>query len=171
MAANNVKNCLTFTLKFEGGFVNDPKDPGGATNFGITIFTLADFRKKKVTVKDVQNLTLKEAGEIYKLRFWDKVRGDDLPVGIDCAVFDFGVHSGPTRSAKVLQRVLGLEDDGAIGDITLKAVRAAEPVALIKSFAAARLTFLQSLPVFQSFPKGLTNRANLAEAAALSMLA
>ena len=85
------------------------------------------------------------------------MRGDDLPIGIDLAVFDYGVHSGPSRGIKGLQRVLGLEDDGKIGDITLKRVREVkEPGAVIQALCAERLKFLQGLAVFKSFAKGLT---------------
>jgi lysozyme family protein len=170
MATNNFEACLKFTLKFEGGFVNNPKDPGGATNLGVTLFTLSDFIGKKASVAQVKALTVKDVTPIYRKRYWDKVRADDLPAGIDLAVFDFGVHSGPMRAIRIMQRVLGLEDDGNIGDITLKIVRAADQLTLVKEFSAARLAFLQGLPVFRHFANGLTNRANLAEAAALSLL-
>ena len=171
MAANNFDASLKFTLQFEGGFVNNPKDPGGATNLGVTIHTLSQVLGHQATVADVKALTKETVAPIYRQRYWNAVRGDDLPIGIDLAVFDYGVHSGPSRGAKGLQRVLGLEDDGKIGDITLKRVREVKDAkAVIEQLCAERLRFLQGLAVFKSFGKGLTSRVEKAQAAALSML-
>lgn len=169
MAANNFDKSLKFVLQFEGGFVNNPKDPGGATNLGVTIHTLSAVLGHQATVAEVKALTATTVAPIYRQRYWNVVRGDDLPLGVDLAVFDFGVHSGPKRGAEFLQRVVGVADDGAIGEITLKAVRQVDPKAVIKALCADRLKFLQGLTVFKSFGPGLTNRVNKAEAAALKM--
>jgi lysozyme family protein len=170
MAANNFDPSLKFTLQFEGGFVNNPKDPGGATNLGVTIHTLSQVLGHNATVAEVKALTPKTVAPIYRQRFWNMVRGDDLPIGVDLAVFDFGVHSGPVRAVKAFQRVLGLDDDGDVGDITLKAVRQVDPKAVINALCADRLQFLKGLKVFKSFGPGLKNRVDKAQAAALSMV-
>jgi lysozyme family protein len=170
MATGNFEACLKFTLQFEGGFVNDPRDPGGATNLGVTVGTLSEVLGHRATVDEVKALTPKTVAPIYRQRYWKVVHGDDLPVGVDLAVFDYGVHSGPKRGAKALQRVLGLEDDGDIGDITLKKAREVDSKSLIGILCDQRLEFLRGLAVFQSFGKGLKSRVDKCRAAALSMV-
>ena len=121
MAAGNFEKCLKFTLQFEGGFVNNPKDPGGPTNLGVTQATLSNFIGRQATIAEVKALTPATVAPIYKLKFWDHVGGDNLPEGIDLAVFDFGVHSGPSRGVMGLQRALNLADDGKPGPVTFAA--------------------------------------------------
>lgn len=104
-----------WVLEYEGGFVNHPRDPGGATNMGITRRTLAAWRGHPVSVQDVRDLTKSEAMAIYKAHYWDAVQGDRLPRGLDYAVYDYAVNSGPGRAARDLQRCLGVTVDGIIG--------------------------------------------------------
>src|SRR5262245_16984588 len=104
MAKGNFEKCLKFTLQFEGGFVNNPKDPGGPTNLGVTQATLSHFLGRQASIAEVKALTPQKVSPIYRLKFWDAVDGDELPVGVDLAVFDFGVHSGPSRGVIGLQR-------------------------------------------------------------------
>ena len=170
MAAGSFDKCLEFTLKFEGGFVNNPKDPGGATNLGVTQATLSAFLGRHASLTEVKALTPDKVAPIYKLRYWDRVNGDDLPAGIDLAVFDFGVHSGPSRGVIGLQRTLKVADDGKLGPVTLKAAAKADPKDTINSICDGRLAFLQQLKVFKSFGKGLTDRVKKCRAAALSMV-
>lgn len=170
MAAGNFENCLKFTLQFEGGFVNNPKDPGGPTNLGVTQATLSAFIGRQATIPEVKALTREKVAPIYRLKFWDHVNGDDLPVGIDLAVFDFGVHSGPTRGAIGLQRALNLADDGKIGPVTIAAAKKADPDATINAVCNERMEFLQHLKVFKTFGKGLTSRVAKCRKAALSMV-
>jgi len=170
MADGNFEKCLKFVLQFEGGFVNNPKDPGGATNFGVTQATLSAFIGRQATIDEVQALTPDKVAPIYRLKYWDHVSGDALPLGVDLAVFDFGVHSGPSRGAMGLQRALQLADDGKIGPLTLGAAQAADPAATIEAICDERLAFLQQLKVFESFGAGLTNRVTKCRAAALSMV-
>ena len=115
MAATNFNPCLTFVLWAEGGYVDDPLDPGGATNLGITLGVLREWRHTAVTKSDVQNLTREEAGAIYRARYWNAIRGDELPAGVDLMVFDACVNLGPGRSARMLQAAVGVAQDGAIG--------------------------------------------------------
>lgn len=159
--------CLAEVLRHEGGFVNHPSDPGGATNLGITKATLSEWRGKPVTVDDVRNLTVDEAGEIYRARYWQPIRGDALPPGVDLAVFDGAVNSGPGRSARWLQQALGVAQDGIIGPETLAAVGRAKPATLIIEICDARMAFLRSLSTWPTFGKGWTARVNEVQAAAL----
>jgi lysozyme family protein len=175
MAADNFDACLRFTLKFEGGYVNNPKDPGGPTNLGVTQATLSAFLGHAASIADVKALTPKAVAPIYRQRFWDTVKGDLLPVGVDLAVFDFGVNSGPFRAAIGLQRALGVADDGDIGPITIAAAKkfastAAGATLLVQRVCAGRLAFLTHLTVFKTFGRGLSNRVQKCEQAALSMI-
>ncbi len=166
--ASRFDACLPIILKHEGGYVDHPADPGGATNLGITHITLAAHRGKPVTKQDVRNLTKAEAAEIYRASYWNAVRADALPPGLDLAVFDFAVNSGPGRAAKTLQRVLGVPQDGVIGPQTLAAIGRAPGVAtIIMDLCDARMMFLRGLPTFGTFGKGWTRRVNEIEEAAL----
>ena len=93
------ETCVDFTLRQEGGFSDDPRDPGGATNFGITQGVLCAWRHTKCSVADVRDLTETEAASIYGALYWNPVRGDCLPSGIDLMVFDMGVNAGVRRAA------------------------------------------------------------------------
>jgi lysozyme family protein len=150
--------------------VNNPRDPGGPTNLGVTQATLSAALGRPATIEEVRALTPAKVAPIYKTRFWDHVSGDDLPVGIDLAVFDFGVHSGPSRGAIALQRALGVADDGHIGPATLEAAKHADPKKVINDICDGRLAFLRQLIVFHSFAAGLTSRVSKCREAALSML-
>jgi len=172
MAAGNFEACLKFTLQFEGGFVNDPDDPGGPTNLGVTQATLSTFLGRQATIAEVKALTPERVAPIYRLKFWDNVQGDELPVGIDLAVFDFGVHSGPSRGVISLQRVLELADDGKVGPVTIAAANKANPGETVNGICDERMAFLRKLKVFQNpkFKQGLTNRVDKCRKAALSMI-
>lgn len=159
--------CLAEVLPHEGGYVDHPDDPGGATNLGVTHATLAAWRGKPVTKDDVRNITKAEAAAIYRARYWNAVKGDSLPPGVDLAVFDFAVNSGPVRAAKALQAVLGVPPDGAIGAATLAALAKAPRVTTIIDLCDARMRFLRGLRTFPTFGKGWTRRVNSIEAAAI----
>lgn len=164
----NFQQALEKVLKHEGGFVNHPADPGGATNKGITLATYRRYIKKNGTVDDLKTLTIEQAGKVYKAQYWDKVRGDDLPSGLDYAVFDFAVNSGPAKAAKELQKALGVTQDGIIGPITLEAARAANTKFLIDRLCDNRLAFLKRLKTWPTFGKGWDRR--VAEVRATSKL-
>lgn len=175
MAADNFDPCLRFTLKFEGGYVNNPKDPGGPTNLGVTQATLSAYVGHAASIEEVKALTPKTVAPIYRQRFWDRVKGDTLPVGVDLAVFDFAVHSGPIRGAIGLQRALGVADDGEIGPITIAAAKKVGSTTdgaalLVQRICAGRLAFLTHLTIFRTFGPGLRSRVQKCEQAALSMV-
>jgi lysozyme family protein len=97
----NLENCVKLTFGDEGGYVNNPNDPGGPTKYGITLKTLAAYRRQsKVTAADVKALSLAEAAAILDSQYWRKVWGDELPRGVDYAMFDFAVNSGPAQAVK-----------------------------------------------------------------------
>ena len=177
MAKANFAACLDVVLAHEGGYVDHPDDPGGATNRGITRRTLAEWRGiapwSDLPKSEVRSLGMNETRDIYRARYWDAVAGDDLPAGLDLAVFDFAVNSGPPRAVRYLQAALGVYEDGTAGPITLGAVTAAanrgHVAALIRTLSARRLVFLRSLRIFPVFGKGWTRRVAETETAALAM--
>ena len=114
MAENRFETCLAHVLRHEGGYVDHPSDPGGATNMGITRKTLAHWRNVSpwtdLPKLEVQKLTHGEAGLIYRALYWNACRAGDLPDGVDLAVFDFAVNSGPDRAVRTLQaRLHGID--------------------------------------------------------------
>ena len=151
--------CVAATLRWEGGYVDHPQDPGGCTNRGITRATLERWRRAPTTCDDVRDLTEQEARKIYRAHYWNAVQGDALPDGIDLVVFDFAVNSGRRRAVQFLQRQLGVEEDGAIGPVTLAAVHAVNASsAFILQFQDARLDFLRGLDGWGAFGVGWENR-------------
>lgn len=171
MTNSNFAACLEHAHDVEGGFVNHPKDPGGATNMGITIGTLSRELGRPATVEDVRNLDRDTAGRIYRRKYWDKVRGDDLPDGFDLVAFDGAINSGPSRGAKWLQKGLRVTVDGAIGPQTLAAAGAAnlDGVAVIERACSVRLGWLQGLGTWSTFGKGWGRRVAKVEARAVGM--
>lgn len=159
---NRFERWLQLVLAHEGGYVDHPSDPGGATNLGITRKTLAGWRKvmpwTSLPKSEVKALTKETVAPIYRALYWDEIRGDDLPAGLDYAVFDYAVNSGPGRAAMALQRILGVADDGEIGPITLAAVAKRKPADLINALCDERIAFLQRLSTFAVFGKGWTSR-------------
>lgn len=150
--------CIPRILKHEGGFVNHPRDPGGATNKGITLATFRRYIKRNGTIADLKALTQAQAVTVYKRQYWDRVRADDLPAGLDYAVADFAVNSGPARAAKYLQRVLGVTQDGKIGPKTIEAAKAVNTVRAIGELCDDRMAFLRRLKTWPTFGKGWTRR-------------
>jgi len=162
----NFDEALKAILHHEGGFVNHPKDPGGMTNLGVTKRVWEEWVGHEVDEKAMRALTPEIVGPMYKSKYWDKIKGDDLPTGVDYIVFDAAINSGPGRAAKWLQTAVGAVPDGAIGPGTLAKVEAMEPAAIIEKYQATRLAFLQSLPTWDTFGKGWGRRvAEVGEAA------
>lgn len=167
---SNFQACVDLVLGQEGGFSNHPRDPGGATQYGITLATLRDVRgDDTLTAADVQALDKQTACEIYRTRYWNVLRCDDLPRGVDLVVFDFGVNAGPSRSARLLQKTIGAEADGSVGPATIGAAKQIDPKMVITSFSAGRLEYHRSLPTWETFRNGWTSRINTIQKAALDM--
>lgn len=155
----NFERSLPAVLKHEGGWADHPSDPGGATMKGVTIGTYRRY-KPGATKEDLRHITDAELQRIYRDGYWDKVRGDDLPYGVDYAVFDYAVNSGPARAAMHLQEVVGVAPDGEIGPLTLAAVAKWDAVALIEALCAKRIAFLKRLSTWPTFGKGWSARVS-----------
>ncbi|MEI2387627.1 glycoside hydrolase family 108 protein [Breoghania sp. JC706] len=159
MSFQNYRQCLEWVLAYEGGYIDHPKDPGGATNRGVTQRVYTAYRKRLgLSTQSVRHITADEVASIYRSQYWDAIRGDGLPAGVEFAVFDFAVNSGVRRAVKALQRALGIRADGIIGNITLAAARAADPESLITAVCKRRMSFLHRLSTFATFGRGWTHR-------------
>jgi len=162
-------------IKSEGGYVNDPADRGGETNLGVTIGAWGAYLNRAIQPGEMKALTVDTVKPFYKQMYWDKVKGDDLPVGVDYAIFDFAVNAGVGRAAKFLQRAVGALDDGAIGPGTLALVAKTTPGELLENFAEQKEAFYNSLaeknPTQKKFLKGWMARVDHVQTAATSMLA
>ena len=169
MAQENWIKSLEAILHHEGGYVNHPKDPGGETNLGVTKRVYEDFGG----TKDMKDLTREDVEPIYKKNYWDRVKGDHLPAGLDLCVFDFGVNAGTGRAAKYLQTLIGTVADGGIGPNTLKTldsyIQKNGIENTIKSYQADRQKFYESLDTFATFGKGWTRRVDETTEMALAM--
>jgi lysozyme family protein len=155
----NFDKALSAVLVHEGGYVNHPKDPGGATNKGVTQAVYDDWRvAHKLPAQTVKDITTAEVMAIYKHRYWDAINGDELPDGVDYAVFDFAVNSGVYRAARYLQEAVGVAADGQIGPVTLAAIRAKPAQDLVTAICDARMAFLKRLTTFDTFGRGWTRR-------------
>ncbi|MDO5621197.1 MAG: glycoside hydrolase family 108 protein [Paracoccus sp. (in: a-proteobacteria)] len=166
---DNFDAALAEVLAHEGGYVDHPKDPGGATNMGITRATLAAWRGRAVSKAEVKALTRAEASQIYKARYWDVVKGDNLPRGVDLVTFDPAVNSGTARGARWLQQALGVTADGKIGPATLAAANRADRVTTIKQACANRMGFLRGLGTWATFGRGWSRRVASIEARSVQM--
>lgn len=170
----NFASSLKKVLVHEGGYVNHPDDPGGPTNKGVTIGTL---RRLGIDVDgdgdsdiaDLKGLRPQDLERVYKPFYWDAVRADLLPPGLDYAMFDFAVNSGPRRAAEHLQRILVVEVDGDVGPKTLAAVAKRDPVELINALCDSRMRFLRGLRGWKPFGKGWTRRVTELQADALRL--
>ena len=167
----NLLPSMVALMKHEGGFVNHPRDPGGMTNLGVTQRVWEEWVGHPVSEKEMRALTPAIVAPMYKKKYWDKVSGDLLPSGVDLAVFDFAVNSGPGRAAKMLQRALGVTEDGAIGPKTLAKVLTIDSSQLIADYNDARLEFLKSLPTWDDFGNGWDTRVARVTVEATNMTA
>ena len=157
----NFDRCLSEVLQHEGGYVNDPHDPGGETNMGIS--------KRSYPKENIKAMTRARAAVIYRRDFWDAVRGDDLPAGLDLVAFDAAVNSGVSRGAKWLQTALGVSTDGRIGPKTIAAAKAAHSEAVIDRAIAARMSFLRTLSTWSRYGRGWTSRVESVREVATGM--
>jgi lysozyme family protein len=168
----NFDVCFDLMLAHEGGYVDHPKDPGGRTNHGVTQRVWEEWLGRPVSEKEMRALTPTMVKPLYKRKYWDACRADDLVAGVDYVVFDVAVNSGPGRAIKFLQSCVGVTVDGGFGPATLAAVKKAEenPARLIELYCAKRLEFLQSLKTFETFGKGWSRRVQEVKDKALKML-
>jgi len=167
---DNFDDALKAILHHEGGYVNHPSDPGGMTNLGCTKRVWEEWVGHPVDEKTMRGLTPADVAPLYKTKYWDKIKGDDLPTGVDYAVFDAAINSGPGRAAKWLQQAVGAVPDGAIGAGTLAKVAAMDAEDIVEKYQATRLAFMQSLPTWDTFGKGWSRRVTEVKDAALKMV-
>ena len=167
----NFDQALEAILHHEGGYVDHPKDPGGRTNLGCTQRVWEEWVGHPVDEKAMRALTPELVAPLYKAKYWDKIKGDELPNGVDYIVFDAAINSGPGRAAKWLQTVVGAVPDGAIGAGTLAKVAAMPAADIVEKYQETRLQFLQSLQTWDTFGKGWGRRVAEVEVAAGKMLA
>src|SRR5260370_30503314 len=151
----------------EGGYSNDPGDPGGPTKYGITIHDVRLYLNSHATAQDEKGLTKEQAQEIYDKHYATPLHYNDLPAGVDYAILDYGINSGIGRAARVLQRIVGAHQDGSIGEETLKDAAQMDPVKLINSIYAERLRFLRGLRTWGIFGKGWGRRCREGKVLAL----
>lgn len=173
-SVGNFRRSIPLVLKHEGGFVNDPKDVGGATNKGITLTTFRKYIKPKGSVNDLRKITDEQAIDVYKQYYWDACRCDMLPTGVDHAVFDFAVNSGNNRSKEFLQSIVGTTVDRRIGPATLKAVNAMAPAKLVEAICDERAEYIhkrvKSGKLHSKFEKGILVRIERVRKEALDMV-
>ena len=158
---HNWEKSLEVILHHEGGYVNHPKDPGGETNMGVTKRVYEDFGG----TQDMKDLTHEDVEPIYKKNYWDRVKGDDLPEGLDLCIFDFAVNAGPGRAAKFIQILVNTTVDGGIGPNTLGKIKEyVDHYGLeqtISSYALMRQNYYESLSTFDTVGKGWTRRVSV----------
>jgi lysozyme family protein len=168
---SNWQKSFELMLKSEGGFVNHPSDPGGMTNLGVTKATWENWVGRESDEAEMRGLTPEKVEPLYKNKYFDAVRGDELPMGLDYLMFDFAVNAGAGRAIKTLQTAVGVTPDGGFGPMTMAAVQAVDPNELIERFSQAKEDFYRSLTTFATFGKGWLNRVADVKVKASAMLA
>lgn len=148
---DNFARFIDRVLSHEGGYVHDPRDPGGETKFGIS--------KRAYPTLDIAALTRDDAIAIYRRDYWEPIAGDRLPPAVAFQVLDAAVNHGVGTAIRFLQRAAGVADDGTLGPVTLAAVAAAYPATLAVAVVAARLDFYTRLARFPDFGRGWVRRA------------
>lgn len=165
---SNFDHCLKLVLAHEGGWADHPKDPGGATMKGVTLATYRKYRPG-ATKAHLRAISDGDLAMIYRAGYWNKVKGDDLPAGLDLVAFDAAVNSGPGRGARWLQEALGVNPDGVIGPKTIAAAKDAHKEAVIDRACSIRLNWLRTLPHWPTFGKGWSRRVEGVRADAKAM--
>lgn len=162
------KKLIPFILKWEGGFINDPDDLGGATNKGITIGTFGDYRKRKglpaPTVLDLKNLSDKDWYEIFKTLYWDRWKADEIKSQSVADILVDWVWASGVRGILRTQIILGVASDGIVGVNTIAAVNASDPEKLFNAIKADRAKFIDEIckarPKNEKYRRGWMNRIN-----------
>jgi lysozyme family protein len=164
---SNFQECLDLVLKSEGGWVNNPADPGGETNLGVTKRVWIEYVGHPVD--SLKKLTKDDVAPLYELKYWRPCYCEVLPRGLDFVVFSMGVNAGPGRSVKLLQSAIGCVPDGVIGPKTRELISSSNGADIIKKFSTARREYYQSLKTFPIFGKGWLLRVDREEQEALEM--
>jgi lysozyme family protein len=175
---SNWQQAFEQMLASEGGFSDDTRDPGnslpdgraGSTMLGVTQYNWEQHIGHQVTHDQMRKLTPADVEPLYKKKYWDAVRADELPSGLDYILFDMGVNAGPGRSIKIMQDAVGVTPDGGLGPVTMAAINAADPVELIAKFSEGKEAFYRSLKTFETYGKGWLNRVAAVKVKSTSML-
>ena len=167
---NNFDKSFALVLKSEGGYVNNPKDPGGETMMGVTKAAWSTWLKKTIMPGEMAKLTIVDITPFYKALYWDKSYCPKLPTGLDYMVFDASVNMGVGQSIRLLQKSLGCVADGAIGPNTMKAINDADVKTLIDKYSAQKEMFYKSLGTFATFGRGWMSRVAQVKQNAKEML-
>lgn len=166
---DNFSACLAVTLHHEGGWSDHPKDPGKATNQGVTLKTYSEYLKRQATADELRRITNGELQEIYRGNYWRGSACDRLPSGVDLVVFDMAVNAGPGKAIQLLQSVLHVPIDGRMGPQTLGAVEKSHPLHLIQAYSEERRRYYKSRPMVSVFGKGWLRRTDEVEKEAITM--
>ena len=166
----NWNKSFDLVIVNEGGYVDNKLDPGGATNWGCTQAVWEGYIGHKVSVDDMKALTKEDVKPLYKKRYWDAIHGDAIPSGLDYCLFDCAINSGVNRSAKIIQEIVGVFADGAIGNNTVSAITQLNPITAINEFCDKRQAFLKSLKTFPVFGKGWSKRVSEVRIRSLEMV-
>jgi lysozyme family protein len=177
MIENWNKSC-DMVLAHEGGFTSDSRDKGnslpdgraGSTMLGCTQANWEAYVGHQVTWDDMKKLTKEDVKPLYKKNYWDAVKGDDLPSGVDYAAFDFAINAGPSASRKMIQLALGVTADGAFGPMTMAAIQKADAKELMQKFSDAKTTFYKGLGNFNVYGKGWLQRVADVQTVASKMI-
>jgi lysozyme family protein len=167
----NFQKSLALVLKSEGGFNNNPHDPGKITNLGVTQNAWEAYVQRQVDEAEMRGLTPEIVAPFYKARYWDSCKCDQLPLGVDYAVFDFAVNAGASRASKTMQSALGTAADGIVGPATIGVAVNADPDEFLEKFSAAKEQFYRNLPTFEHFGKGWLRRVSEVKQTAEGMIA
>jgi lysozyme family protein len=164
------KKCLELVLKSEGGYVNHPSDPGGRTNLGVTQAVWEEWVGHPVSENDMKALTADKVAPMYEMKYWRTSYCEKLPVGVSLLVFSMAVNSGSGRAVKLLQRCLGLLEDGVIGPKTMAKIQKLSAVDLVERYSATRKAFYEGLKTFPVFGKGWLARTEKERTEALELI-
>ncbi len=167
---SNWQESFEHLLSSEGGFIRHPSDPGGMTNLGVTKAAWENWMGRASDEYEMRQLTPEQVEPMYKEKYWDACRCDELPPGLDYLVFDFAVHAGPGRSIKTLQTAVGATPDGRFGAMTMEAVMNTGHHRLIEHFSEAKEEFYRALAAFETFGKGWLYRLAEVKSKAASMI-
>ena len=175
MASTSLARSLALVFGHEGGFSDDRHDRGnwttGRIGSGVLKGTKFGIAAMSYPTLDIENLTLAQAAAIYRKDYAAAIRFDELPAGIDHAVLDFAINSGPSRAVIGLQRAVGVADDGEMGPLTVEAVKKSSPTKVIRTLCAERLAFLRQLSTWPRYKNGWTTRVKRVEQESLAMAA
>lgn len=162
------ENIVPYILRWEGGFVNDPDDSGGATNLGVTIATFRAYYGKQKTTEDLIHMTMGQWEHIFKTGYWDKILGDGIrSQSVANIIVDWCWMSGVKRVIKKVQKLLGVKADGIFGPKTLEALNSVNPSTMFLCIKSARVDYYKEIvglnPKNRKFLKGWLNRLNALE--------